>query len=327
MRTKPVFDVARPGFSVAALAAALAATPTAAETTIERTLRLAPGGEFVLEAAPGSVKIVGTEREGARVLVRADRDDFEERYRLTFEEQPDGRLARVSLERKRSVWWGRLGREGTIRFDVELPARANVSVETSGGSIALLDIEGQVSLDTSGGSIEAAEVRGSLVADTSGGSIHIRRVAGDVHLDTSGGSIAAEEIEGAARADTSGGDIHLVKVRGRIAAATSGGSIRIEGAGSYVEADSSGGNIEVAFAPGNDAGGSLSTSGGSIGVKLDPSAKLTILAQTSGGAIYTGLELRVQGKLGCDRLRGSLGAGGNPLQLSASGGSVRIEPL
>jgi hypothetical protein len=111
-------------------------------------------------------------------------------------------------------------------------------------------------------------------------------------------------------------------VTGSLRAESSGGSIEIENAGGRVHADTSGGSIRASFAPGNDKGGNLETSGGGISVVLDPGANLSIDA--SGNSVTTDIPMTVKGTVSRRHLSGSLGRGGEMLRMSTSGGGVRI---
>ncbi|MDX1644712.1 MAG: DUF4097 family beta strand repeat-containing protein [Thermoanaerobaculia bacterium] len=314
-------------FAVRALvltAALLLAAPFAASADyrVEKTLELAPGGTFRLETDGGEVEIVGTSSDGARVVVTSRKDDFEDDYELSF--SSDGRTVEVELDRRGSRFFS-WGWRDSIRFEVWLPSRTDVYVDTAGGAIELESIEGKTELRTSGGSISARDVTGKVLADTSGGAIRIEDVRGDVHADTSGGAIVVRRVTGTAVADTSGGSISMRQIGGDVVADTSGGSIDIEGAGGSVRADTSGGPVTVAFAPGNDFGGTLSSSGGRVTAILDPAVSLDIDASTSGGSVKTALPVTVRGTVSRSELQGQLNGGGELLKLRSSGGGIRIE--
>ena len=60
--------------------------PCTAETRIEKTLRLEPGGELRVETDLGAVTLTGSARSGAHVIVTSRRRDLEELLRFRFEE-------------------------------------------------------------------------------------------------------------------------------------------------------------------------------------------------------------------------------------------------
>ncbi|MBC8647902.1 MAG: DUF4097 family beta strand repeat protein [Thermoanaerobaculia bacterium] len=311
----------------------------AAETRIERTLRLDPGGEFRLEASAGSVTVTGSSDTGAHIVVTSRRSDIERVFHLDFQERPGG--VEVTARRKRRFLFD-VGNYGSLHFEVRVPARTRLQIDTSGGSIRVTGTRGDADLETSGGSVHTTDLEGTLDVSTSGGSVGIDRQAGDVRATTSGGSVRVRDVKGRVelqssggniegdvvtgpvRARTSGGSVELREIAADVDAQTSGGSIQIAGAHGRVNAETSGGSIRADLSTGNEAGGTLETSGGGIIVKLDPQANLEIDA--SGGPVTVDLPVRVQGEISRRQVKGSLGSGGKTLRLHASGGSVRVEP-
>lgn len=293
----------RTGLLMVALMALSVAACANAESRIEKTLTLAPGGKFVLQTDSGSVTVTGSSASGARIIITSNRSDLDSLFNFDFNSS-DG-LAQVTARKKTSHWFSNVN----LHFEITVPSQTSLSVKTSGGSVKVSSVQGEQDLHTSGGSIDASEIRGNLAAHTSGGSISVRDVTGDADLGTSGGGISVNSLTGSLQAGTSGGPIHIDGVTGRAIAHTSGGS------------------IQAAFARGNNQGGELSTSGGSIRASLDPSANLDIDASTSGGSVSSDLQLRVQGTISRSKVHGTLGSGGQTLQLHTSGGSIRIASL
>lgn len=300
---------------------ALTALPVLAETRIEKTLKLSPGGEFRLDTDMGKVTVTGSADSGAHVVITSKRKDLNELLTFRFEEGPN--LVTITARRKHAFRWFSSG--DSVQYDIQVPADTRLSIDTSGGSITVAAMRGNAKLDTSGGGINVQDHVGELDADTSGGGIRLRDVRGRVRADTSGGGVEGIGIDGSIHARSSGGSIELERVTGDIDAETSGGGIRIQEAGGRVRADTSGGGIEATFAKGNSHGGSLETSGGGIQVAIDPAVDLAI--EASGNAVRTDLPIQVRGEISRGRLSGNMGKGGNTLRLHTSGGSVRIQGL
>jgi len=289
----------------AALVTLTFATLASARSRIEKTLKLEPNGKFALDSDVGSVTLTGKSSSGAHVVIETDREDFENRYAINFEENSG--FASVTVRRKDRFSWN--NEHGSVHFEIEVPSQTQTQVRTGGGSVTLSSLRGDSELKTSGGSIDVSGLSGKLDARTSGGSIHLREVTGDTRADTSGGGIEVDSLDGSLTAHTSGGSIHIERVTG------------------YVEAKTSGGPIHVDFGRGNSRGGALETSGGSIEALLDRSANLDIDASTSGGSVQSDLPVRVVGKISGSSLHGSLGSGGETLRLHTSGGSIHIKSL
>jgi hypothetical protein len=300
----------------------LAAAPAAADTRIEKDLKLAPGGEFRLETDLGAVTVTGSSDSGAHVVVTSKRKDLDDL--LTFRWEEGAASAAVIAKKKHPFsWFGDHG--GSVQYEIRVPAETRLSIDTSGGSIKISGMSAPARLDTSGGGIRVDGLTGDLDANTSGGSIDLKDIKGRIRAETSGGGIDGVNLDGTVHAESSGGSIELQKVTGDIDAETSGGGIRIADAGGRVHADTSGGSIEASFTKGNSKGGILETSGGGIEVSVDPEADLSI--QASGNSVKTELPIRVQGEISRGSLSGSLGKGGNTLKLHTSGGSVRIQSI
>jgi len=305
--------------ALASALAALSASPLLADSRMEKTLKLAPGGSFRLETDLGSVTVTG--RAGADVhLVVTSRKDLDEL--LTFQFTEDGASASVTAKRRHHNWFNDGGR---VHYEIELPAETAIDVDTSGGKIVVAGLRSRAKLNTSGGGIEVRDVQGDVDADTSGGPIHLADIRGKMRVQTSGGGIEGKNLDGPLSADTSGGSIDLDGVTGDIRASSSGGGISIREAGGLVNAETSGGGIEASFAKGNARGGSLETSGGGIEVSLDPDAGFEIDAR--GNSVRTDLPVKVIGEVKRSSLRGTLGRGGAMLRMRTSGGSVVIRAM
>jgi len=304
--------------------ALLILTPLVAQADfrLEKKLAFESGGTFRLDTDSGSVSVTGTSGGDAEVVITSRRDDIEERFDFSFDESGDGATIRVEKRGRMKNWFSD---GGGMHFEVRLPRQAEVFLDTSGGRIELEGIDGEVDLRTSGGSITVEEVKGHVLADTSGGSIKVSDIEGDVSADTSGGSITISAVSGEAHADTSGGGITMDDIGGDVVADTSGGSISIDGVGGKVNADTSGGPVKVVFRPGNDQGGSLSSSGGRVTAVIDPSVGLDIDASTSGGSVHSDVPLTIRGTVSKSEIHGKLNGGGAMLKLRSSGGGIRIE--
>jgi hypothetical protein len=227
---------------------------------------------------------------------------------------------RGALRRLFSGWF----ENDHTRITVQVPAKTDVRLSTSGGSVRVSRLTGVVDMHSSGGSLDVAAIEGNVNGGTSGGSIRMRDVHGNIVANTSGGSITITEVRGGLRADTSGGGITIADVSGELRASTSGGSVDVRGAGGRVEASSSGGGVTVRFAPGNSSAALCLRPAAqsilrSIRARRSPSMPLP-RAAASGRTCRS----RFQGKVEQDSLRGDMNGGGPLLRLRSSGGGVRI---
>jgi DUF4097 and DUF4098 domain-containing protein YvlB len=288
----------------AAISVFVLAPPAAADSRIEKTLELQPGGQFVLESDVGSIRVDGASRSGAHIVITSERDDLNNEIDLKF--SSDAGIAHVTARRKDTSFWSH---NSSVHFQIEVPTETRTEIHTGGGGISISGLRGAADVKTSGGPIEVAGLIGSLEAYTSGGPIRAREVTGNAQVGTSGGPIDVEALDGNLKAHTSGGGIRINRVSG------------------YVEAKTSGGPIRATYSPGNRHGGELETSGGPIEVAIDASANLNLDASTSGGSVSSDLPVRVVGTVSHSRMQGSIGAGGEELRLHTSGGSIHIHAL
>ncbi|MEO8190823.1 MAG: DUF4097 family beta strand repeat-containing protein [Acidobacteriota bacterium] len=310
---------------IIALGAALAAAAwvAQADSRVEKTLTLAPGGTFSVRTELGGVRVIGTDRAGVRVVVTSTRDDLNELLAFQYEERAGSASVVARKRHPVSNFFGSPGR--SVRFEIEVPAETRVTVDTSGGGIKLASLRGDTKLETSGGGIEVRDHAGEVAANTSGGGITLSHVRGRCRVETSGGGITAEAIDGAVDGETSGGSIRFDGITGDIHAHSSGGGIHIREAGGRVEADTSGGSVQVEFTRSNARGGSIESSGGGVTVSVDPSVGLAIDA--SGNSVQADVPITVRGEISRRHLKGTLGPGGETLRLRTSGGSVHILAL
>lgn len=284
------------------------ANPAAADFRLERRLALNPGGTFTLDSDAGSVTLIGDSSSGAVITVTSPDDHLTDRLDIQFATVSGS--ATVTAKRRVGSF-GRLfdGFRGNVHFEVHVPRATLVEVHTGGGSVDARGVAGPARIHTSGGSIAVTDVEKDLDASTSGGSIHV------------------EHVKGRAEVHTSGGSINVTGVSGDLRATTSGGSVDVRDAGGRVEAHSSGGSVSAAFVRGNNRGGDLSTSGGGVHAEIDPRAALSIDASTSGGRVVTDVPVTVHGSLSGRSLHGDLNGGGAMLQMHSSGGGIRISAI
>lgn len=309
----------------ATIAAALAAAAwvAGAESRVEKTLKLAPGGSFSIRTDLGTVRLVGSDHADVRMVATSEHEDVNDLLSFRYDEGA-GSASVVALKRHPLSTFFHF-RGNPVRFEIEVPTKTRVTVDTSGGAIRVAALQGNAKLETSGGGIDVRDLTGELDAHTSGGAITLSHVKGRCRVDTSGGGIRAEEIDGAMEAETSGGSIRFDGVSGDIHAHSSGGGISMSEAGGRVEADTSGGSVAVAFKRANARGGSIASSGGGVTVSVDPAVGLSIDA--SGNSVHADIPLTVRGEISRRHLQGLLGGGGETLRLRTSGGSVRIRAL
>ncbi len=242
-----------------------------------------PGGTLRLNASFGSVRVTpGTDREvSCRVLKRVYTSDeavareYLRRYvvraqRLNGDVALAGEFDRPSRRRRGNL---------SVEFQIAVPLRYNLQLETSGGGIAVQTLQGQLKAVTAGGSISTGDIAGVVAVETSGGSITLGNIGNRVQARTAGGSIRVGDVKGDATLETSGGVIVVGSVEGPLRAETAGGDVILRGATGPVTARTAGGKILI-----GQSGGSINaqTAGGSIHLR---GARGKVVVETAGGSI------------------------------------------
>jgi hypothetical protein len=306
--------------------ALLSLPPAAAAAGIDREFDVAAGGRLEVSSEGASVEVTTHEAAGARVRITRGTDDEKdilEDYRVDITREGD-RL-RVELERLRP-WRFFDFRLVSPEIDVELPRRFDVDVTTSGGAVAIEDLDGRVDARTSGGAIALQAIGGPVMASTSGGSIKLASSGGDADLRTSGGSISIGAVEGSVRARTSGGSISIDRATGPVTAHTSGGSIEIEEVRGSIDATTSGGSVRAYLSEPPGADSRLQTSGGGITVVLDEGIGVDLDARSSSRVTseFTVADGDGEPDHDDDKLVGAINGGGPALVLRSSGGGIRV---
>lgn len=177
---------------------------------------------------------------------------------------PHGRREHVGLE---------------VDFEILVPVRFNLDLETDGGNLEVERLEGEIRAVTAGGDIRTGDVTGPLRLETAGGGISLGNIGQRVEARTAGGNIRVGTVKGDATLETSGGEIVAGRVEGAIQAQTAGGDIVLQGSSGPVVAQTAGGQIQL-----GEIGSSVraQTAGGSIRLH---GARGLVQVQTAGGSI------------------------------------------
>lgn len=293
---------------------------------IRKGFNVTDGGTLRIDADLGRIKVVsggtGVAVEITRKAEGRRSESMMAEHRIDIRQVGNDVVIEDDLEDKWQRWFS--GDDYEVQWNVRVPARYNVELRTSGGSIELADIGGTTDVRTSGGSISTGRLGGTAMLKTSGGSIRVGGANGDLEARSSGGSITIGETMGRVNAHTSGGSIKLARSGGDVVAKTSGGGIQIDGAAGRVEASTSGGSIHANLTRQPSGDSSLTTSGGGVTVVLARGIGVELDARASGGGVSSDVPITVRGTVGDDELRGTINGGGPKLHLRSSGGSVKV---
>jgi hypothetical protein len=284
--------------------------------TVDRTFSVQPGGQLKAATQGGDIIIKTSDSPEVQVhvkqLIRAatekEADEILSKLDLTIEQSGNNVTVESKYEKRSAGSWFGNWPPVSVSFEVTVPKNYNLTLNTSGGDIAVASVIGNVHARTSGGDLKFARVEGDIDASTSGGNITLSEGTARAKLGTSGGDIRVDRAGGPTEVSTSGGDIELKSVANLISATTSGGD---------VHADITGPLTQDTL---------LSTSGGEVEVRVVKGTGFELDASTSGGDVRAdGLTITIEkGGSGKSRLSGTVNGGGPKLKLRSSGGNVVI---
>ena len=181
-----------PDFALALSALALA-LPALAEMRIEKTLKLAPGGEFRLDTDMGKVTLVGSSEPDVHVVVTSRRKDLDELMTFRWDESP-GLVSITAAQAAQVRLVLELGRQASSTRSAFPPrpasrsrppaaaSRSPASRARSARTPRAAASASRTSSATSRPTPRAAEspfenIKGRVTADTSGGGVEADRAS------------------------------------------------------------------------------------------------------------------------------------------------------
>lgn len=302
--------------AAACILAAVTATASAKiERTVEKSFQVQPGAHFTASTSGGEIRVTPSADSVIKVIAKehiragsqAEADALLEKLDLVIEQHGNDVVATAAYKDGVGLHFGSWP-PVQVDFVVTVPSRTSVDLKTSGGDVAVGDLDGSVKARTSGGEIELGKIGADIDASTSGGSVRLDEGRGVVRLSTSGGNITAGHAAGPANLRTSGGDI------------------RIDAVDNTLEAHTSGGDVRAVFTSPLKGDCSLSTSGGEVKATVGQGIGFQLDAATSGGDVNAaGLTITIdRGGQGKSTLSGAVNGGGPVLKLRSSGGDIVV---
>lgn len=292
----------------------------AAEREFKQNFPIHPGCTVQIDTYRGIVMIAESETPTDEVKVSlhmeigADTEQEADRLReaLQLEAKAEGNVVSLRARnpretRMRFVWNDKYQMELTWRITV--PRQCHVEAKNINGSITVGNLAGQ---------IKARVEKGSVILKAIDGSVDASAQFGDVILSRCSGPVKVRVLKGLIRVGSMFGPVDLKNTTG---------DVEVMAAYSEIHAHAEAGDATIGFPKERKGEAVISTSGGSIRAKIEPTANCSVEASAVFGKVESRLPLTItSGAVGRRSLTGTLGAGGAPIVLRASGGSVRIVP-
>jgi len=298
---------------------------TFAGDTITKEFDVKPGQMLGADIeSGGTIFIKGWDSDKVSVKVYLDGRDWEN-VEVEFDQGKRGVEIYSDFAKKRNR------SKVDIEFEIRVPEKFDLNIETAGGSINIENVEGEILGKTMGGKLDLENLKGDIELTTMGGKIKASQLNGDLYLKTFGGNIYLHDSTVDGEIQTMGGNIQLSGVEGDIESSTMGGNVSYEDVSirsgnnrdEAVHITTKGGNIDVDEAP---FGADVHTYGGDITIK---SAGRFVKAKTMGGDIEI---LEVDGQVDAVTMGGdvSVRMTGNPktgkrnVEISSKGGDIEL---
>lgn len=324
-----------------------------ADTTFELSVPAQSAGTLALNLETGgNIVITGWDRP--QIVVRASlggRDWRDTRVQL----EPTSGGARLE-----SDWAGRSNNRSTRHnFEINVPRKYNVRIESSGGSVSITGVDGSFTGTTGGGEIDIRQASGDVDIRTGGGEIHVADSRLNGNVRTGGGTVRIENVTGDLSGDSGGGTViyngksgagAISGDKGAYVGSKDDKSVTVHagsGSGSGVGMNSSSGSTTMTYSsdgdglgqgfarsgirmnsgggdissPGAPGGGRFTTGGGKI--QIGPSGG-EVFASTGGGSIEIGPSTgSVEAHTGAGDVRLELrGAGSHSVDITSGNGEV-----
>lgn len=229
-------------------------------TKIDTTIAFAPTGSVDLELISGSMRVTTWDRNEVRVVANATGD-----ARIEF----DASRSHLSMEQSRHGRWGaRDGGNGTVTYQVTVPAGVRGTLGAVSGSIDVAGVRGGLEVSNVSGAVTVRDAGQSVSVDAVSGRINVANVQGDAHVESVSSGITIANVGGSLSAESVSGSIAMSGVRGaRVRANSVSGQLDYTGAinpsGRY-DFESHSGRVTLRLASNANALVSVNTFSGSV---------------------------------------------------------------
>jgi DUF4097 and DUF4098 domain-containing protein YvlB len=277
-----------------------------------------PGGTLVLDLKTGaSVKVTGDGGSGISVTYSGAGHGSGEPG-IEFTETDDGLRIVTRFQSPDSH------QNSSVDIDVHVPSPFDIDLDSTGGGLEIVGLEGTFRGKTMGGELKLHDVKGEARLKTMGGEIQLTDSELDGSLETMGGEVLFRDVTGDVKGSSMGGEVRFQRVYRRDGSVASPGGVEdVPGlTDGTVQISTMGGAIDVDEAP---EGVAVHTMGGDIVIaEARRFAKVT----TMGGDIH--IEA-VDGWVAATTMGGDVevrvdGAGGDVDLRSNSGNITLVVP-
>lgn len=308
----------------AGLALSLTASASGAEGSFSRTLQVSGPVSLHIETGSGNITVRTGGASSVTVVgtIHATGLFFDDSAARVHRLEADPPIKQMeNIIRIGEIRDPELRHNISISYEVTVPPETSLVSRTGSGDQSIEGLRRGVNAETGSGSLTLADLAGRLEVETGSGDVDVRRVDGRVKATTGSGTIRASGIAGPFWGHTGSGDVTVEQTAaGELEVETGSGEVEVQGARRAVKATTGSGNVRVE----GQAGDVWNVSTGSGDVVLRLSGGFQLEAHTDSGSVRVGRPMQTSAS---DRheTRGTVGGGGNPVQVNTGSGDIRIE--
>ncbi|MBV8781761.1 MAG: DUF4097 family beta strand repeat protein, partial [Phycisphaerae bacterium] len=254
--------------------------------------KVSPNAPISINTPRGDITVFADEDNELRVIatktVRSSSED---------ESRRRGRQITVTMNATNGGWdilpsVPSSGRRARIDFEVHLPKKVSLALQTGNGDINVNGVQGTINATSLNGSLEIRDSKGNVTGTVQKGDVRMSNIEGDVHLQGHGndvsvsgvkgnadidgdflGSIEVDNVSEATRFNSSRTDLSVLRLQGRLE--MDSGSLQISDVTGNVKLNTRNRDIEIDNVVGRidltDAHGDISVS-----LKKAPKDEITI---------------------------------------------------
>jgi len=247
-------------------------------------------------------------------------------------------------------------------LDIRLPAKSNITAQTTHGDIKLAGMSGPVTITSQSGDLDLHDVTGDVTATMNHGDTRMDAVKGNVRLDGHGGEVDLSNVSGDAtihgdfygpirargvqkttrytssrsnltisglsgQMEMDSGDLSVSDVNGSLTLITENKDITLDNINGRIDLTDKRGDISLNFAQAPRDDVRIADESGNIDITLPAHSNFTISAISRNGDIQNGFEasgLKSSTSGETTILNGTYGSQGPHITLSTSYGTISI---
>ncbi len=165
----------------------------------------------------------------------------------------------------------------------------------------------------------------SLRASTGNGDMSVSGAVSEVNASSGNGQVRITGTAGKVTAHTGNGRVTVEGARGSVEANTGNGDVRVSTSSGPVSVSSGNGDIDVSMDRlERSSAMSFTTGNGRISLLVPEGFGAEVNGSTGSGKIFTDFPIQLVGSINPRRIRGTLGSGGEPLEVRTGNGDVEI---